>query len=492
MQKKILVFGLIFFLLGSLLIYDQFFSVKKEANTKEQKLLSFEKLDISRIRVLGTVDSAVDISKAETVSVDSPLLHRANWVLKDPFFAPVSDEVLDELLEAISAISGVSVSPSELKNIDEASLGLTPPDLILIIDKNKGGSEVVSFGSKSEISGARYIQREGDPQVYYTRKDFPRFFSSIKDRIKSREVLKIDPQLITGIDVIEGKTFYRLKSNVCEDPSSGWVINASKETWLADSEFLARKIEELSHLSVSRIFETPIEIFPFTGLDDPFLILNISFQVDDKRQFVCDKDRKKELLLQFGKGLGIQRSEAGTLETGSSYFLKIGGEVRVYEIEKKFFSDWLQGPYHFRSRTPLIKVFNEDSPAPVSITIRNPETSCAVVLGESGVSEHKELVNQVKKNLMNISFDAIVLEEELSLYSQKDGFHVEIMEEQVISLSEVARLKEEGLADEGTSNIPLILRVQRPSESPFYGVLRSSEIESLLGNISSFCNTGMH
>jgi hypothetical protein len=487
MQKKILVFGLIFFLLGGLLAYDHFSSLNDKSHTQEKTLISIDESDLSRIRLLGTVSSAVDISKTETLSVDSPLLHRANWVLKDPVFAPVSDEVLGELVEAINGISGVSVGPSELRNIDEASLGLTPPDLILIIDKNKGGSEVISFGAKSEISGARYVQREGDSQVYYTRKDFPRFFSSIKDRIKSREVLKIDPALVTGVDVIEGETFFRLLSNVCEDPPSGWVINASNETWLADTEFFTRKLGELSHLSVSRIFETPVDIFPFTGLDEPFLILNIAFQVDDKRKFVCDKDKKKELLLQFGKGMGVHRSETGTLEPGSSYFLKIGGEVRVYEIEKKFFSDWLQGPYHFRSRAPLRDVFSEESP--VSVTVSNPETSCAVVFGDSGIEEHGELIEQLKKNLMEVSFDAIVLEDELSLYAQVSGFHIEIMEEEVIFLSEVARLKEEGYAEDA-SNAPLILQVKRPSESPFYGVVRSSEIASLLGNIDSFCNSG--
>lgn len=506
MNKKLLYSGLLFgFLfalsLGGLLDKEQ---GSGDAKEKEVPLLGFDERDVVRVRVLGSLTNSLDISRAKTLSVESPLLHRSNWVLKDPVFAPVNEEVFTDLIERVRETSGSVLN----EFVDEASLGLVPPELIVMLDFENGKNEVLSFGSKSPVTGKRFIQKEGDSKVYSTSKDLPKFFSEISEKIKSKEVLKINPDLVLGVDAISGDEYFRLKSDKCESKQGAnrplWTVDMGT-VMQGDDDFISRKILELSRLKVKRIFETPVDIFSFTGLDAPFLVLNVAFQVAEDGSFVCDATKKKELLLQFGKGLGVQMSDQGSLATDASYYLKIGGEVRLYEIEKGFFSDWLQGGYHFRNRQPLKEIDSVwDNLS--SITMTDPSISCSVVLGDSSLSKEVEkdgttdmspLKNKaisfeeakatLRAALVSVKFDALLQEYELDQYPKINGSSITLAagDEQIV-VEIVGQVVPE--IELGAS--PLIVSIKNTKEEVQYGVLQSDVLADAQKFIDEVCRAG--
>jgi hypothetical protein len=487
MKTKTLISGLIFVVLLGLYAFDVFYKKKTDTPADSKApVIVFDRSSIVRLRILGSIPSSIDISRSNTLPVESPLLHRANWVLKDPAFAPVDEVVFDDLLHRIERVSG-SVFTDE---VDEASLGLSPPELILIMDFEDGKKEVLSFGTKSPVTKRRFIQREGDSRMYVTSQDFPRYFTEIQDKIKSREVLKVNPGLVTTVDVIHEEEYFRLISQACQKGENHWTVSGKTGSLQGDAEFISRKIRELSNLKVKRIFETPVEIFSFTGLDNPFLVLNLSFQVDETGEFVCDKDKKKELLLQFGKGLGVQLSEAGTLASDVSYYLKIGGEVRLYEIEKGFFSDWLQGYYHFRERCPFCDLSEISTESITSISISDPDSSCSVVFGEGAESEIESVFSSLQGSLNEVIFDALLTESELQQYPSRTDISFEIgLSDDAVSF-EVAGAIKETSDGESADLLPVILKVKRHNESPYYGVLRDDTLSPLRLVVKDICNRG--
>ncbi len=487
MKKKVVILAFVFILLLFLYLFGSLGGDKDSPDlTKEKALLVFDKDSVVRLRLLGSIGNSIDISRSSSLPVESPLLHRANWVLKDPVFAPVDENIFDDLISRVSKISGTEFT----EEADEESLGLTPPELILILDFKGGAEQVISFGAKSSVTKRRFLQKEGDVRFYVSSKDFPKYVTEIQDKIKSREVLKINPELVTGVDVIHEDRYFRVLSNKCQVKEDKWIVAGGAETQQGDSQFISRKIRELSNLKVKRIFETPLDVFSFTGLDNPFLILNISFQVDESGNFACDSGRKKELLLQFGKGLGVQLSGKGTLATDVSYYLKVGGEVRLYEIEKVFFSDWLQGAFHFRERCPFCDI-SEVLDSVTSLSVSDPNDSCTVVFGKEAVVENSQLMDSLKKSLQEIRFDALLDEDELRNYTLGAGvgFEMSLSEKEGISLEVVGSVQPD--VSEGGDNLsPLILKVKRKNEAPYHGVLSEDTFLPLRTVLKSFCTDG--
>jgi len=509
MKRKLIFFGVVFLILASLRVYDVYIEGRDgrdSADFVSLVTLPFESID--RIRLLAPSGS-LDISRSKSIATQSPLVHRANWVLKDPFLAPASDDVVAELVEKVRSFKAEPFILSEedmegAPEIDEVSgssdeekvhrnpYGLTPPELVLIIDTTDE-KKVISFGSKNEISGRRFVQVEGDPKLYLMEEDFPKYFASIKNRIKSREVIKIDPAKVRSVDVVEGDNFFRLVSGGCEKPDQ-WNIDASREVWLADRELVERKIGDLSRLVVSRIFDDAVAIFPYTGLETPFLILNLSVDLDEGASGGCGSGNKIDLLLQFGKGVGINKTGEGSIEPAQSYFLKIGDDPRIYGIERTFISDWLQGPGHFRVRTPFQGL--ESAAHYQGLEISDPGLRCSAIISKSGISEgpegeFHESIKSLSDFLSQVRLDAVISEPELSLYNEKEGARISILlESGKVSLKEMASIE---IAEGGNMELaPLVVEIVRINEPTYYGVINGEQVTQMEKIIKGFCGKDAH
>lgn len=509
MKKKLIFFGVVFLVLAGLRAYD--FYREQRASGDSADLVSLVAIpfdSIDRIRLLAPSGS-LDISRSISIATKSPLIHRANWVLKDPFLAPASDEVVEELVNRAHSFRAEPflLSKDEVPRapeIDEISgasdgekvhrnpYGLTPPELVLIFD-TPDEKKVVIFGSKNEISGRRFVQVEGDPKLYLMEDDFPKYFASIKNRIKSREVIKIDPSKVRGVDVVEGNNFFRLASGEC-DKTDVWTVNASREVWLADAELVERKIGDLSRLTVSRIFDDAVTIFPYTGLEEPFLILSLSVELEESGKSGCGSGNKIDLLLQFGKGVGINKTGEGSIEPAQSYFLKIGDDPRIYGIERTFISDWLQGPGHFRVRTPFQGL--ESVEHYQGLEISDPDLRCSAVISKSGISEgpegeFHESIKSLREFLPQVRLDAILSEKELPLYQQRDGARISLLlDSGTISINERASIE---MPEGGNSNlVPLIVEIVRINEPSYFGVINGELVSQMKKIIKGFCGKDAH
>jgi hypothetical protein len=274
-----------------------------------------------------------------------------------------------------------------------------------------------------------------------------------------------------------------------ENQITDWAISTSNGILNGDSDFISRKLKELSNLSVKRIFEMPLEIFSFTGLDNPFLILSFTIQIDEDGNFTCDKTKKKELLLSFGRGLGVKLDESSKIAPDTSYYLSIVGEVRVYEIDKGFFSDWLQEPFHFRKRCPFCEL-NAEKLDIQSINILNPEKSCSLSLGGDSLNELFNNNITLFESIKSVRFDALLSESEASNYLIENGPQIEILlPNESLKLEVFGKIKNEQendkLDEEG--NTPYVLKVKPESEPVYYGVIAPDIISNLKKSINNAC-----
>ncbi|HMO19009.1 MAG TPA: DUF4340 domain-containing protein [Oligoflexia bacterium] len=522
MKKKLIVTGFVFILLLFVLYYLEFISreVELDKGSEREIFLSLIPADkITRLRLISG-DGSIDITRSEAINISSPLVHRSSWILKDPSFAPASDEVVGELLSKIMELGAVRADIEEegIGDLDVDSnsgnqYGLTPPDMVLIIDSDEV-SRVISFGSKSKISGKRFVQVEGDPDLYLGSFDFPRYYSSIRERIKSREVLKIDPFQIVGIDVLEGSRFFRLYSFDCSSGEDSWRLKTGGSVPAkVDGDFVLRKLKELSLLKVRRIFEDGQSIYQYTGLESPFLIINMALDLRKGREAGCQPgtptvglgsdSSSQELLLQFGKGIGfevsatssgansednLQVSAPGVVPT-QSYFLKIGGERRIYEVEKSFIADWLQGGDHFRSRKP----FNDLSVGSIEeIEVLVPESGCTIMATGESVSGFSSSLREIQDVMSKFKLDAVILPEELDLYPPiaKNGIRLATAEGSY-ALRERSAILAEDSGDGAGMRRPSVVEIERPSEEIYYGVLGGDDMSGFDGLIGKICAEGL-
>jgi len=267
--------------------------------------------------------------------------------------------------------------------------------------------------------------------------------------------------------------------------------------------------------------EDAASMFQYTGLETPFLVISLSFDMRTERAEGCmpgtpvvgvgSEGTSKELLLQFGKGIGFETNKGtetdkavagadgeslSALVPSQSYYLKIGGESRIYEVERSFLADWLQGGDHFRSRTPYADFRLDDLR---EFEVIAPDESCTVLATGERISVIKSMIKESVKDLAEIHIDAIVNEPELPLYKEVPGKSISLKtQEGVYALKERAHVPviqidsgEQPIASNPPVTRPAsVIEISRPAEDSYFGVVNAENMLSIDKIVSGICQQG--
>ncbi len=473
MKNKVLIslFVLVILLLANTFLLK---GTKEQKEFGELLFSDIKKEQITALKIIKD-SSTVDLIRSSEVGKESPILKKSNWLLRQSGLIPASEEVVEDIVTKILAIRAEKQSDADLNGISEADLGLTPPDVFMLLEKQDGNKTVISFGIANPVTHTRYMQIEGIKEIYKYQGDFLEFLETANKGIRSNKVLRIDPNSVVSIEVLEGDNYFKLHNKPCDSLSSWSVTSANIEDSI-DEVFLKEKIAALSNISVSQIYESPGDILSFTGLDNPKLILTLKLKDQEaQNKEVCSLDEgTKEVILQFGKGIGAALSEK------QFFFLKISGRPVIYELERSFIGDWLQGADHFRIRKPLESINRKEvKTLSISGNISGADISCSYKLDDS--SKSNQVLGLFSEFGNSLKFDAILKESEINAYQNDLGFDVTVQIGSEVRIVKV--VKKAGTDAETYSSI---LEFKKDNKPSYYGSISSllkSDLEKYLLDI---------
>lgn len=402
MKRNMLLIFIVVLALALYLVPEQKVENISNLDQAESHLISSSCLgSVERVKFIHAGNSQ-ELVLSDSLNSDDLLVRRSKWLLKEPFFAPADDEKVVLLLKAIQELKG-SVDKTSPKSNKQNEVGLTPPEGVLILQCGSV-QEVLSLGTKSEISKNRYFQKEGEEFLYLVEGDFFESLVSILSDIRAKKILAFQHSDIQGLEVVESDKYFSLEKL----ESGEWLISTEGRKFKGDSKFIEKKLKDLVGMSISRRFDNPLEVLPFTGLEQPRLIINLKIRIKEET-------KNHELVLQFGRGiLGelLAKKQENTVNPGKeSYYLKITKDNPIYELEKSYIADWLQGANHFRQRNPFESVTSKDIK---SASLKVDNLSCG--LDHSNFSDNPQMQAQLDKALREFYFDTFLSSEELTAY----------------------------------------------------------------------------
>lgn len=465
MRKNILLIAIVLLFLVLYLVPEKKNESSLEYVEQESTLISAECLNsLERIKFIQG-ESTQELLRSDSLKLDELLIRRSKWLLKEPFLAPADDEKVNAIVASIRGLKGV-YNQSSPKSERQGELGLTPPDGVLILECGSS-KEILSIGAKSEVSQNRYYQKEGSGFLYLVKDNFFDATVEILKDIRARKILAFNHLDIHGLEVVDGEKFY----SVDKLENGDWSVSADGRKFKGDRTFIEKELKDLVGLNISRRFENPLEILSFTGLEKPKLILNLKIEVEGK---------VRELVLQFGRGilgdLLAKKQELLLDEAKESYYLKITKDNFIYELERSYISDWLQGANHFRERRPFNGI---DASSIKSASLKVGDLSCG--LDGPIFVENPRLLSLLKKALDEISFDAFIAPEELSAYQVSGGLSAQFQTDiGILSLSKIRDVVNEIDADK--SVVASIWEVGAIGKDSYYGSMLVDKV-SLIQNI---------
>ncbi len=467
---------LLIFVSGVLyLIPDKKNGLSVERGPEKINLFTSSCLDnLSRIQLIKG-GSSQELVYSDSVKSDDILLRRSKWLLKQPLLAPANDEQVNYIISILRDLKGALDETAPSASL-QGKYGLVPPEGVLILDC-LGTKEVLSIGTKSEISENRYYQKEGEESLYLVQDKFIEFLElNLKD-IRARKILAFDSSKIQNVDVVDGFKFYAMTRE--EDGS--WTIASDGKKIKGDQSFIEGKLKDLVDISVSRIFENPIEILPLTGLEDPKLILTLKIKSG------ANPSELAELNLQFGRGVmgDVLKSSALVQKSNKQlYYLKIAKDNSIYELERSSIADWLQGANYFRARAPFALI---DESTVSSATFEVNGISCG--LDGRQILDIPELNEVFRKSLDLISFDAFIEPHELSKYVESKGLSAKLQfGTKIITATKVADVFSiDGSKDESVASV---LNISEVGKESYYGSISSANMALIEGNFKDLCIKG--
>lgn len=479
---------LLLFVLFVILLSIVLFTDSKEqmsSSFRSQKITSFlSKDEIDRVRIIGKFGS-YDINRTTLFEKKISFLSRADWVLREPLFAPVDSSAIEKLLQLVIDFSGEPVSRDQIDQSQLSEYGIEPPDVVLII--NKGDyKEAFSLGSINSVTKRFFVKKESDQSMSLADESILKNLQDLLSKIRSQKVLSFDVTSVKRIDVLREDSFFRLQSN-CESPRK-WTITSDGLDLRVQDDFLEREIAELSEMRVKRIYDNPIDILQFTGLANPILVFKLEF-AQKQEGFQCgieseklsdSKDGDSELIFQIGKGVGIQIA-GQTQGTAQTYYLKIVGENVIYEIEKATIGDWMQSPDHFRNKKPFVST-NNSSFSHLELSI--PSRNCSVLSDIKNIDK----MTDIFKEFSEMEFDMYVQTKELSNFDPMQGMSFYMKSQTCSQGFETTGVISQTSVSGEKIPVASVLKIKNCKEPELYGVISLTRFKNFADSVTTLCN----
>ncbi|MDY4669051.1 MAG: DUF4340 domain-containing protein [Oliverpabstia sp.] len=247
------------------------------------------------------------------------------WNLEEDEKFPVDSDKMSNLT---SALESVKVS-RKLENIENLKdYGLEKPANVVTIQKTDGTEEIIGIGDKNSSTEDTYVYIGQDVNTVYTvSADLSSIFSgSIYDFAKGEEYPVITAADITQIEVKKDKNAYTLFSD--GKSSTSWTItdeNGERED--ADSTSVGTLQSTVAGFQFSKYYEYKCEDWSNYGLDDPKMILTVTYTEQTATEENSDTEEEtsaeKKLILQVGN-----------LAEDGNYYVRLGDSQEVHGMSR--------------------------------------------------------------------------------------------------------------------------------------------------------------
>ena len=273
------------------------------------------------------------------------------WQTRKPRGARVNQEAINKLLRSFLQVQVRNSISAEEADPDPAVYGLRPPELFVTL-KGSFGRRVVSFGKEHPLSKRRYVQPEHDNRIFLV--DGSLFTSIVGqvEQIRNRQPLHFTVPEVESVAVVRatGESIRLARRSTTHAEAGRWLLKVGDKEYAADTTLVERELNELAQLKISRLVDdvTAIDL-PIYGISDPTLLV----QVRLKKPNIFEE---RDITARIGEGVATVVVDDGQQQRPAarvSHFLKVAEDPTIYQFERRFYSDWLQGPEHFFLKQPF-------------------------------------------------------------------------------------------------------------------------------------------
>ncbi len=326
------------------------------------------------------------------------------WQLTYPDGAAVVESKLRSVITSLAQISPSTTLKAEELEEDQTVYGLEPPAMVLTVHTYKPGFEneeqasttsateqpsgekdintvkhVLSFGSRHPVSGRRYLQVEGDSNIYLIENHYFDLLNIGRNVLRDTNILPIASARITTIVAVR-----EAQPNLVfiKNSAGAWSVSDGTQTFPADQALMSKVTNSITSPEARSFFDDANPFLPLFGLKIPKLILGLTLKnrpgsgastnespikgIDNGANNVPVADPEEQrVVIQLGEGVSGSAIEAlqklsegeemnqaiAKNSKGVGYYAKITGENTIYELKAPFFIEFLKPIEFFKSAT---------------------------------------------------------------------------------------------------------------------------------------------
>ena len=273
---------------------------------------------------------------------DQPDRLQSYWAAMDPADALVDEQVVNKLLEAVTPLKiGAKISAAEKKD-EERAYGLNPAELVVTFSSSSGEKRL-KFGDLNLISGRRYLEIEGDDNLYLIDSLRYREFDLLPGQIRQTRPYFFNSAEVSEIIVTP---FGRASQQFVKEKDGNWTLFSSAGAVLPDADIVAEALKDLTEFQVSKFMDIGLEQKSVYGLEPADYVVEVRFVEQKskplrflfgviKRPKVIDKMRKKEIV------------DMQNIEYETDYYTKLEQEPWIYKMSNPLFRAFTKEPKEY-------------------------------------------------------------------------------------------------------------------------------------------------
>jgi len=184
-------------------------SAEQASTATPGKLVDIETANVKQVSLTQPDGKKIVLTKAD-----------GKWRLTEPVNAPADSFSVDELVRQITGLT----SHGKLTPDQKASVGLDHPNYVVEITSNDNKTTKLSFGDKSSISDALYVQVNDDPTPQVVSSSFNEQLAKAADTYRSKKLVDVSQDQIQQIAITQNGKTLRL-----EKKAGNWEITSGRD-----------------------------------------------------------------------------------------------------------------------------------------------------------------------------------------------------------------------------------------------------------------------
>jgi hypothetical protein len=312
-------------------VYSYFFENTEQHQKAKEAENQVWKLDDKNIQEIDLAYSSQHITAIKKNDME--------WVLTAPQQWEGDSEELSRL--AISASILRREKALDQENTDLSKFGLSPAQSSLKLKTKDGKEYAVDFGNSNPSGDCVYARLSNQKAVFLVAGYTASSFNKKVEDLRNHSVLRFEQPEAQTLNIKSPKG----KLELIKDANDNWWL-AGTEKRAADSPEVRKILNALSMAKIKEFFNDNLGDYINTGLDKPFIDVNLTYGKDKAiKHFIIGSEKSKL------KKKGKQESKApNQLPSPEMYLAKDESRTDLFFVEKDFVDKLLKSPNDVRDK----------------------------------------------------------------------------------------------------------------------------------------------